>query len=292
MAYIFSGQQEQLFLNIVDSYHAAQNGLLRRPMTALLHGPPGSGKTEFVREVASHTGAPLYKLVGSGIKDDKELFYTLDVRKIHQGTGMYQRTPLWEAVEHSNSEPVMFLLDEVDKGLRVDEALLQLLEPKDGYFLDPYNEIVQAKVENLFFFATSNGRRPLLWELLRRIRNIPFPAADAQKFRLIVNLQLDQSGVSAPAGLVNYAIKVAILLREAIKDPEAWPVPDEVTRLISDLTQIRDRNLGTTIDTLEFMLRMNIGKNAPDKRWEVYDTFLRNQVGRVGKALKTELYGS
>lgn len=291
--YIHNENTEAFFNTAVNAYHAALNGRNPRSFSAVLEGPPGCGKTHLVRELAKFLSAPFFKMTGFGIMEAKEIFYTVSTRKMHAGEGMVEKTQLWKAVEATHDGPVIFLLDEGDKATyEVDGALLQLLDDQDGYFTDPYGTIIQAEQRNLFFFMTSNGRREISPEFRRRGTNMVFPPPDAKQFVEIVKYQEMRDSVEFPTGLINYAIKVAINLRTVIKDAEMWPVPDEVTRFMHQAVSLKMNQSSVSVNQLEFLLRVNLCKGASDKRWEQYKKHINDSFGRIGQALKSELYAS
>lgn len=151
---------------------------MRRPSTssiraALLLGPPGCGKTAFTRYFADQVGGEyVYSLLHSW-SDDQELFFGVDVAAVVSGDVDSVRQPgvLARAAEMSTKNTVVLCLDEVDKVQERTEYLLLDFLQSGRVPVRPGLQI-QARIENLVVFATSNGERDLSDATMRRFRRV------------------------------------------------------------------------------------------------------------------------
>jgi len=132
-------------------------------MKALLWGPPGSGKTYTAKRLADKFNCQVFKMSITDSLTPEELFFGWTVM---DGNLNIFPTPLTKGLEASLQEKVIILLDEIDKSRsRVEDLLLPLLEDDS---VEIMGKTIKYLPENIIFLATSNNRRSLREETLRR----------------------------------------------------------------------------------------------------------------------------
>lgn len=171
----------------------------------LVEGPPGCGKTALGDEIARRLGARLVYLQCHSWTDDQELFMGVDVASAVAGDAAHVRQPgvLTIAAATSAAGGVVVIIDELDKAPeRVDALLLDVLQT--GRVPVRPGEHVRISLDSTVFVLTSNGARPHLDALLRRVRRVrmrPLPVD------ILDQLARDRSG--APTAVVTVASKLA-----------------------------------------------------------------------------------
>ena len=140
----------------------------------LLEGPPGGGKTSFAKALAAHLGGRCHYYSGSPDKE-RDLLYEIDVEGVLKRESAWVPGPAWSAfAESSEGRFAVLLVDEVDKtNPGFDAFLLRLLE--DWTFRAPDGQEVKADPTKLAVVLTTNGRRKLRPEVLRRCQRIHVP---------------------------------------------------------------------------------------------------------------------
>lgn len=207
----------------------------------LLEGPPGAGKTAFARYLAAELhAAPLHYYAGAPDRE-RDLLMEIDVHGVLRRESAWVPGPAWQAFDDSQHGPTVLLLDEVDKTAPgFDAFLLRLLE--DFEFRGPRGDTITARPENLLVVMTSNGRRDLRPEVLRRTQRVPVPLPDRQREAAIIQ-QL--AGRPLPAGLLDVLQRIAAALRKQGSDQA--PSPKEIALCACDLLEL-DR-LGADSDS-------------------------------------------
>jgi len=203
----------------------------------LLSGAPGSGKTQFAYCMAADIGADIIRY---DCRPDKErdMLYDFDVSGIIKRTGAYVKGAIWRAFEASHSGRVVVLLDEVDKSNKsMDAFLLRILE--ECAFDSPDGDIIEGNRDNLIFVLTSNGRREIRPEVLRRTQRFRFELPEGEIHRTIVATM-----TAAPNSMVSLACRVAESMRKG-DDSELWASPKEVASLCNDLMLLPNRDKAT-----------------------------------------------
>lgn len=176
----------------------------------LLEGPPGCGKTSFGDVIAEQLRATLVYCLCHSWTDDAELFVGVDVAAAVAGEADHVRQPgvLARAAELSHSGPVVVVIDELDKAPeRVDALLLDVLQTGRVPVRPGVHE--QIDLTRTVFVLTSNGARPHIDALMRRVRRVrmrPIPV------EVLDGLAADASG--APKGVVTIASKLARAIAE------------------------------------------------------------------------------
>lgn len=139
--------------------------------TVILTGKPGTGKTSLAEFFAQQVDAEYYYQLCHHWLSEEEMFIGIDIGAVAVGVNdresAYQPGVLLKVAEASQRGKVVLCVDELDKApTRMEVLLLDFLQtgrvylPGDGY--------IQANLENLYVFITSNEQRPLLAPTLRR----------------------------------------------------------------------------------------------------------------------------
>lgn len=196
----------------------------------LLEGPPGGGKTSFAEAMAARLGGKAFYYAGAPDKE-RDLLYEIDVDGVLRREHAWTPGPAWEAFEASTrNEWAVLLIDEVDKtNAGFDAFLLRLLE--QWKFRAPGGKEVAADPTRLAVVLTSNGRRQLRPEVLRRCQRVHVPLPD--NGRLVKIVREIAGSVAIPDGLLNLAIRLGEAVRK--DEEEAAPSPKEITLCCVDL---------------------------------------------------------
>ena len=159
-----------------DDLRVAVNAaiVLERPL--LVKGEPGTGKTVLAHEVANALGTPLIEWHIKSTTKAQQGLYEYDAvsrlrdgqlgdPRVHDIANYIVRGKLWDAFEAP--EPVVVLIDEVDKAdIEFPNDLLQELDRME-FFVYETGEVVKAKVRPIVFI-TSNNEKELPDAFLRR----------------------------------------------------------------------------------------------------------------------------
>jgi MoxR-like ATPase len=203
--------------------------LAGRGATLLLEGPPGGGKTAFSKAIASELGGKVYYYSGAPDRE-RDLLYEVDVDGVLRRQAGWTPGPAWEAFEASaRGEPAVLLIDEVDKtSPGFDAFMLRLLE--QYAFRAPGGKEVRANPAHLIVVLTSNGRRTLRPEVIRRCQRVFVPLPENDRLKAIVR-QIAEWEVPTP--ILDLMIRIGDLVRK--DEEEAAPSPKELALLCGDL---------------------------------------------------------
>lgn len=197
----------------------------------LLAGPPGAGKTSFAKYIADEIGANLHYYAGSPDKE-RDILYEIDVGGVLTRSNAWTPGPCWQAFHESHRAPAVLLIDEVDKtSSNFDAFLLRLLE--EFAFRSPDGETITACPQNLLVVLTTNGRRELRPEVLRRTQRVPVDRPGRDRMRTIVETIAARE---LPRGLLDVLLRLADA--QQAHAPEQAPSPKEVALCALDLIQL------------------------------------------------------
>lgn len=182
--------------------YASRSGARR---ALLLEGPPGAGKSALAQVIADHLGAKLVVYQAHAWTDADELFVGVDVVAAVAGDadGVRQLGVLAQVAEISQKEPVVLLLDEIDKTSEAAEALLLDWLQSGRVPVRPGIQI-QTRLDQVVVIATSNAVRPLSDALLRRFRR-----AWLDVLPVDVQVQMLSAESRIPVGLIRSAWAIA-----------------------------------------------------------------------------------
>jgi MoxR-like ATPase len=149
------------------------NATVTGSKTILISGVPGIGKTYLGMCLAETKGWPLVKYQCHAWSSDQELFNSISVSAVvkNDTENIIEKGKFLEAAELSHEGPVLLIVDELDKAPEmVDSLLYDFLQ----YGRVPAGEgkYVQADLNNLYIFITTNNNRELNDAIIRRCRRL------------------------------------------------------------------------------------------------------------------------
>lgn len=223
MCYFFSPALETFKRLALARVRAGRGAVL------LLQGIPGGGKTSFAEALAAELGGHYY-YYSCTADSGRSLLYEINVQGVLDREHAWAPGPAWEAFLSSRSEFAVLLIDEVDKaGPEFDAFLLRLLQ--EFRFRGPAGETIAADPSQLVVVLTSNGRRKLPGEVLRRAQRVDVPFPEGPRLRMIIGSLLGEARPSS--SLVELVIRLGDEIRAA--DAENAPSPQELAGAIFDL---------------------------------------------------------
>lgn len=200
----------------------------------LLQGLPGGGKTAFAKALAAILAGQLFYYAGSPDKE-RDLLYEIDVDGVLRRERGWVPGPAWEACARSKrGEYAVLLIDEIDKtNTGFDAFLLRFLE--EWAFRAPDGTTVEGDPRFLAVVVTSNGRRQIRPEVLRRTQRIEVPLPTGERLREIVR---QIAGCEIPTGLLDLVARIGDKVRE--QDVNNAPAPKELALCCVDLLSLAE----------------------------------------------------
>jgi MoxR-like ATPase len=142
----------------------------------LLQGPPGCGKTFLPECIALASNAKFLYYQCHKFTDDTDLIFGVDISAAIAGNAAKVKRPgcLTLAANLSHKEQLVLCIDELDKSSEaLDALLLDFLN--SGRLPSEPGITIQANMNNLLVFVTSNNQRELNDALLRRLAKVRLP---------------------------------------------------------------------------------------------------------------------
>lgn len=198
----------------------------------LLLGPPGVGKTRRSKVHAKETNSEYVYALLHQWSDADELFVGVNVQAVVSGDvqNIPQEGVLMTTATKSLKGPVTLCLDEIDKTSEATEDLLLDFLQYGRVPVRPGVQI-QAAMENITVFITSNDKRPLSDALLRRCKRVfmkPLPFEQ--------QVEILQAESNLPSGVVRIAWKAALWC--AVQDGNPHLSLHEGHGLMEDLASV------------------------------------------------------
>ncbi len=201
----------------------------------LATGAPGTGKTRLGELLAEMLGgefifAQLHEWSGAD-----ELLAGVDAAAAVAGDAGHVRRlgVLAQAAEMSQEQPVVLLLDEIDKASEAAEALLLDFMQSGRAEVAPGQHIV-AHAGHLLVWATSNEQRPHSEALLRRFRRLRMqPLGRQDRIRVIAATPGVAPGVAATID------RLAEYIRDAEGSEHGSSISERI-RAASDVTDVAE----------------------------------------------------
>ena len=265
MNYILNAQQV-MFAQLAAGRMKANFGA-----SLLIEGPPGSGKTAYAEHLAQELGAEFLYYSCSEF-GNTDLLYQVDVNGVVTREKAWVKGPAWEACELSaDGKKVVLLIDELDKAAsNFDAFLLRFLER--WTFDSPERELIKGNPKNICVVLTTNGRRTLRSEVLRRCQRIHFPYPSEERLRKIIYTILNWDK-GQYAGLVQLAAKIGVAISKA--DAEEAPSPKELAFLCLDAMTLTMAGNETTTECWQELGRSYLVKSEPI-------SFVNNALTKAG----------
>lgn len=200
----------------------------------LLEGPPGGGKTSFAKYLSEDLNADLL-FYSSNEYRNTDLLYRIDVKGVIKREGAWVKGPAWIAFERSlQGKFSILLIDELDKASpEFDAFLLRLLE--EWTFESPEGDVIKGDPSKILVVLTTNGRRRLRGEVLRRCQRINFPFPDENRLKDIMFsiLKWEKNNNSK---LIDLTARIGYAIFNA--DAEQAPSPKELAMLCLDAVSL------------------------------------------------------
>lgn len=214
-----------------DEETAAIRAMLRPSgaiRAGLFEGPAGCGKTALAEATAKATDSVyVYALLHSW-SDDQELFTGVDIAAAVGGEADNVRQPgvLHVAALKSKVGPTVVCLDEVDKVQeRTENLLLDFLQT--GRVPVKPGVHIQAVVDNLAVFLTSNKTRQMSDPFLRRVRRVRMKTLSPDVVSRVI-----MQRTKVPKGVITCLIKLAY---QVAKSERTLISLQEIEQLVIDV---------------------------------------------------------
>lgn len=250
------------------------NNLISRPngriRVALLLGKPGVGKTYLTDCLAKALGGSYHFQLSHNWLTWQELTEDIHIGRVAAGVSKpeeaYFEGAVLQAAKASQKGTSVLCIDEIDKAPeKVETSLLRFLQ--DGV-IHTQNGVVQADLENLIVFLTSNEKRELHGATMRRLQRIRMVFLGAE-----VELKILKERTPASDSLIKLVIRLANVVRRASDNA---PSLQELENLIFDLLQSPVQYLDRI--TKQWLCKDEDGEEA-----------LKKAIPRLGAALAREV---
>ncbi|HKN91340.1 MAG TPA: MoxR family ATPase [Acidimicrobiia bacterium] len=251
---------------------------LEKPV--LVEGPAGVGKTELAKAIAATTGSRLIRLqCYEGLDESKALYewnYKKQLLRIQVDKGhdsewedvesdifsepFLLTRPLLEAIR--STEPVVLLIDEVDRVEIETEALL--LEVLSDFQMSVPELGTITAVRRPIVVLTSNNTRELSEALKRRCLFLHLDYPDAEREQAIVRVRVPEIDAT---------------------------LADQIARVVRSIRQLdlkKAPSISETIDWARTLLHLGVKKVTPDVVGGTLHVLLKYQrdIERANKELK------
>ena len=180
----FRSVTEQIFRQLIVQQHSSMPAFKLRPL--LLAGPPGTGKTTYVKRLAELSGVPFRSVMAGGASDSMYL------RGTPRGWSTARPGAITQCIATEFVANPLFLVDELDKASpdskngRIWDVLLQLLEPATASnYLDECLQ-VPCDLSWVSWIATVNEIGALPRPLLERFTVVVVQPPGSEHFETLV----------------------------------------------------------------------------------------------------------
>lgn len=180
----FSAINEQIYRQLIVQQHSSMPAFKLRPL--LLAGPPGTGKTTYVKRLAELAGVPFRSVMAGGGSD------SMFLRGTPRGWSTSRPGAVIQAMATEGIANPLLLVDELEKASpdnrngRIWDVLLQMLEPATSkVYLDECLQVA-CDLSWVSWIATVNEIGALPRPLLERFTVIVVQPPGSEHFETLV----------------------------------------------------------------------------------------------------------
>ena len=207
----------------------------------LVVGPPGAGKSRFVRRLGEALGVGVYRVDGA---NDGGASFGGTERRWYSSEPC---RPFMAVARHVQANPIV-LVDEVDKAAtrseygRLWDSMLQALDPENAArFPDPSLQ-VELDISWVTVICTANTPSPLPMPLLDRMRIVRFPEPGPEHLEALLPAVL--AGIATEAGMdPRFVSPLDSVERAALRSRWRGGSVRRLRRAVEAILRVRDRAL-------------------------------------------------